>query len=304
VTRAGDITAGALGLVLLAATTGSLARALPAPLPITGGRFEASGVVHVPGTRGVLFVDDGRNREIFWMEIAPGGAQHGAARPIPLGADVTDLEGVTTDGTWFYVVGSQSKKTGFDGDGLVRFKFDAQAHRIANVETVRDLKGFLAEHVPELAGTGRRIGDDVLNIEAIAWDPREERLLLGLRAPVVDGQALIIPLKIGDGEQALTRENLRVAGEAIRLPLGGDGIRSVEYDPRTKGFRLITGAGLNAETRDFRILEWDGSTARHGLREVTRFDRRLKPEGIATAPLDGRSTSIVVFDTSRFTMIE
>jgi hypothetical protein len=35
----------------------------------TGGMFEASGVVHAPGTDGVLFVDDGRPNEIFWMRL-------------------------------------------------------------------------------------------------------------------------------------------------------------------------------------------------------------------------------------------
>ena len=33
-------------------------------------------------------------------------------------------EGITFEGEWYYVVGSQSKTTGVEGDGLVRFKFD------------------------------------------------------------------------------------------------------------------------------------------------------------------------------------
>jgi hypothetical protein len=116
----------------LVAQTGMAAPARAAgasPQMIAGGTFEASGVAHVPNTTGVLFVDDGRNREIFWMELSADGRQQASAVRVPLGADVTDLEGITSDGTNFYVVGSQSKKTGFDGDGLVRFRFDPKTRQ-------------------------------------------------------------------------------------------------------------------------------------------------------------------------------
>lgn len=278
--------------------------AAAAPAAIAGGRFEASGVAHVPGTEGVLFVDDGRTREIFWMELGADGRQRSAAQPVALEADVTDLEGITSDGTYFYVVGSQSKKTGFDGDGLVRFRFDPQTRRTSDVQRVRGLKAWLAGTVPELKGTARIIGDEALNIEAIAWDPDSTRLLLGLRAPVVDGKALVIPLKMTDPAGAFTAANLRLDGGAIRLPLEGAGIRSLEYDATARAFRVITGAGLNEENRDFRILEWKGERAESGsLPVVATFSRTLKPEGITPATLDNRPVSVVVFDTGRFTLL-
>ena len=180
------------------------------PHVIAGGPFEASGVVHVPGTSQLLFVDDGRPREIFLMELAPDGSQRGMALSVPLAADVTDLEGITSDGHHFYVVGSQSKKTGFDGDGLIRFTFDPKTRRADGVERIQGLKAWLAANVAELRGTERRVGDDVLNIEGLAWDPRGHRLLLGLRAPIVDGAALIVPIKLIDSTGSFSRENLRV----------------------------------------------------------------------------------------------
>ena len=141
------------------------------PRAIGGGTFEASGVAYVPGTNGVLFVDDATHREIFWMELAADGRQLSPATRVPLGADVADLEGMTFDGTSFYVVGSQSKTFGYEGDGLVRFRFDPGTRRIEAVETIQGVKAWLAQHVAELKGTERIIGDTALNIEAIAWDP-------------------------------------------------------------------------------------------------------------------------------------
>src|SRR5262245_4523058 len=83
--------------LISAAFVAHLAGEARLPTPINGGTFEASGVVHVPGTQGVLFVDDGRNKEVFWTELNADGSQKSAVVPLPLGADITDLEGITTD---------------------------------------------------------------------------------------------------------------------------------------------------------------------------------------------------------------
>jgi hypothetical protein len=269
--------------------------------PIAGGRFEASGVVHVPDSDGVLFVDDGQARKIFWMGLSRDGAQRGPAIEVPLGAEVVDLEGITTDGSYIYAVGSQSKTVGVEGDGLVRFTFDPVRKEARQVESVRALKAFLARHVRELAGVERRTGDEALNIEGLAWDPTERRLLLGLRAPVVGGDALIVPLSLRDPDGPFNADNLKVDdGGALRLPLGGAGIRGIEFDPITERFMIITGAELNAETKDFRVLEWNSSQAAAPLREVRRYSRRLKPEGITRARLSGGEPTIVVFDIGSY----
>ena len=272
--------------------------------PILGGNFEASGVSHVPGTAGVLFVDDGRTREIFWMELSADGRQRGAAVRVPLGADVTDLEGITSDGGRFYVVGSQSENTGFDGDGLVRFRFDPQTRQTSGVERIRALKAWLTARVPELKSAANVIGDEALNIEAIAWDSERSRLLLGLRAPVVDGKALVVPLTLQDPAAPFTEGNLRLDGPAIRLPLDGAGIRSLEYDATARAFRVIAGAALNDETRDFRILEWNGKDAVGApLPLVATFPRSLKPEGITHAAIGNRPVSVLVFDVGRYALL-
>ena len=273
------------------------------PLAIAGGYFEASGIAHVPGTRQLLFVDDDRPRELFVLEVDTNGTQQSPAVALALGAHVTDLEGITYDGRYFYVVGSQSKAMGYDGDGLVRFSYDPVTRRTGNIESIRDLKAWLAVNVAELHGADRRVGDHVLNIEGLAWDPAGHRLLLGLRAPVIGGSALIIPVKLVDSDGRFSRENLRVDGAAIRLPLGGAGIRSIEFDEDSRSFVLITGATLNDETLEFQVLEWKGA-ADTATRLVATYARTLKPEGVTRARLDGRSLRLLIFDTGRLTVVD
>ena len=270
--------------------------------PFAGGTFEASGVVHVPGTDGVLFVDDGRDEEVFWMGLGEGGGQAGEIKAVKLGVSVVDLEGITHDGERFYVVGSQSKPKGGDTAGLVRFRFDARGQRAEGVEAVSGLKRFLAANVAELRGMEqRKYKDGGINVEGLAWDPRGGRLLLGLRSPIVDGHALVVPVRLRDPRGAFAADNLEVEGaKAIRLPLGGSGIRSIEYDDRARAFRVITGAGPNSEKLDFKLWEWDGDAARPALRELNAYDRRLKPEGITRAASGGRDFTFVVFDTSGY----
>jgi hypothetical protein len=192
-----------------------------APQRIAGGTFEASGVVDVPDSNGVLFVDDNHTTEIFWMELTADGRQAGRAVAVPLGATVSDPEAMTTDGTHFYIVGSQSKAGGTDGDGIVRFRFDASRRQVIEPASIAALKAFLATRVEELKGVDPHRGsDEELNIEGLAWDPARSRLLLGLRAPVVDGHALVIPLKLRDPRGAFRADNLEVDGAmAIRLAL-------------------------------------------------------------------------------------
>lgn len=277
-------------------------RATAEPRRIAGGSYEASGLAAVPGDSQFLFVDDGREREIFLLTFSSDGSQTGDAVALPFPADVTDMEGITTDGRFYHVVGSQSKKTGFDGDGLVRFTYDPGTRRIDSVETIRGLKAWLAANVSELRGTERLVGDEVLNIEGLAWDPKNSRLLLGLRAPVVADSALVVAIRLVDTTAAFTTDNLAVDGAALRLPLGGAGIRGIEWDADASAFLVITGASLDDEDRDFRVLEWNGESG-SPLWEIAAYERRLKPEGIASATPGGRPWRVVVFDAGHVVVV-
>ncbi|HEY9403622.1 MAG TPA: DUF3616 domain-containing protein [Pyrinomonadaceae bacterium] len=272
------------------------------PVAFDGGMFEASGVVHVPDSDGVLFVDDGRPDEVFWMRLGDGRSQAGAIKAVKLGTSVIDLEGITTDGSHFYVVGSQSKAKGGDLAGLVRFRFDARGRRAEGVEAISALKRLLSENVAELRGMDdRKYRDGGINIEGIAWDPHGRRFLLGLRSPVIEGQALVVPVRLRDSRGAFSYDNLAVeGGKAIRLPLGGAGIRSIEYDERVKAFRILSGAAANAEKANFKLWEWDGDVTQPMLREAGEFDRKLKPEGITRVTTGGRDFTFIVFDTSGY----
>jgi hypothetical protein len=273
--------------------------------PFVGGEFEASGVAAVPGADGVLFVDNGREGQVFWMGLDQNGLQVGEIKALELGVEIKDIEGITTDGTLFYVVSSQSRQKAIDTEGLVRFKFEAGKRSIESVEAVNGLKKFLVENVAELRESGDRKGKEGgLNIEGLAWDPRKGRLLLGLRSPISDGHALLVPLRFRDPRASFAIDNLEVEGsKAIKLSLGGGGVRGIEYDDRASLFRIISGAPEDQDKTDFGFWEWSGDEQQSVPRETDRFDGDLKPEGVARVTAAGRDFLMIVFDAGGYTVM-
>jgi hypothetical protein len=143
--------------------------------------------------------------------------------------------------------------------------------------------------------------DGGINIEGIAWDPRESRCLLGLRSPVLNGQALVVPLRLRDPRGGFSAGNLEVVnGKAYRLPLGGAGIRSIEYDDRAQAFRMISGAAMDGAKTNFKLWVWNGQVDQPALRETNTFIHKLKPEGITRATSGGRNFIFIVFDSSGY----
>jgi uncharacterized protein DUF3616 len=267
-----------------------------------GGKFEASGVTQVTGTNGFLFVDDGRPSEVLWIQLDRDGRQMGSIKEVKLGINIEDPEGITSDGSHVYVVGSQATRKSSEQAGIVRFEFNRDTQSVDQVQTVSELKRFLVENVAELRNMASiKAKDDGINIEGLAWDPIHGHLLLGLRSPVVDGNALLVPLKLRDPRGPFSYDNLETKGlEAIRLPLGGLGIRSIEYDEQRRLFDIIAGATESQDKTDFQLWEWGGQADSSRLREVATFDRKLQPEGIAPASIDGSNFKFVVFDTSKY----
>jgi hypothetical protein len=84
------------------------------------------------------------------------------------------------------------------------------------------------------------------------------------------------------------------------LPSAGQGIRSIEYDDRSKLFRIISGATESQKKGDFRLWEWNGAAEQSAPRQVATFDPQMKPEGVTRATAGNRDFIFVVFDTNGY----
>lgn len=285
-----------MGAVALSSGLAVAMAAVPPVRPLAGGPFEASGALFLPGSEGVLFVDDGRPAEVLWLPLSPDGTQRAEVQRIPTGVSVADPEGITTDGTWVYVAGSLSRGK---GASLARFKFDPASRTAFAGEAMTGVEEVLERALPELRAPVKGKGPKrrpPLNVEGLAWDPGQKRLLLALRAPVIDGNALIVPLRMPGAESALSAENVTLAGPVLRVPLSGSGIRGIEYDAARATFQII--AGHPSGAGEFRLVTWAGPG--DAVHEQLRFSGPDKPEGVASGTLGGRRVTVVLYDNSRF----
>jgi pSer/pThr/pTyr-binding forkhead associated (FHA) protein len=281
-----------------------------AGIPFAGGVFEASGVAQVPNTDGVYFVDDGKPGQIFWMQLDQTGRQVGDIKPIDYGYQIADHEGIVYGGSFFYVVGSNSQPEKGERNALARFAFDAATQTVNGpAEVITDLRGFLLENVPELKDVKDKPGNaGGLNIEGIAWDVTNDRLLLGLRSPVANGQSLIVPIKLRDPRGAFSRDNLQPPGAAIPLSLGGLGIRDIYYDTRTNSYLIVAGSPVTGGSPITSLWEWNGDTDQanpeSSPRELTKLDPVMKPEGVTRVRIGGRDFVFIVGDGSSYMKVD
>lgn len=276
------------------------------------GPFEASGAVWVPDTNTVLVVDDGRPGQILVLTFDENGRQIGSAAPINLGAQVVDPEAITYDGAaWFYVIGSQGDPGKGAQNGLLRFAYDRESRAVRGTpQVISDLRAFLLSQLPELQAEGEKPGSKGgLNIEGLTWDVDRSRLLLGLRSPLINGRAVIVPLKLKDPLGAFTPENLQLSAErTIQLELGGQGIRDLDYIPQLRSYLILSGATELSAKTDFGLWEWNGDPDQskaeaHPRREAT-LDERAKPEGITNVTINGRSFVLIVGDAGGYLKLD
>lgn len=273
--------------------------------PFEGGKFEASGAVQVPNTDGIYFVDNGKSEEIFWMPVNQSGVQAGPIKPIIFGAKVDDAESITYGGSFFYVMSSLSDANAGDKNCLVRFALDPITQGVQGTpEVMTGIREFLAANVQELKSAAALPYDQGgINIEGMAWDAVHDRLLLGFRSPVVNGNGLLVPIKLRDPRGAFTTQNL-ITEPVIQIPLGGLGIRDIQYDSRAGAFLIIAGSQAQGDVKDFVLYEWTGETdfskPDAAPIELAKLDNKMKPEGVAHAKIGGRDFIMITGDASSF----
>jgi pSer/pThr/pTyr-binding forkhead associated (FHA) protein len=272
-----------------------------------GGSIEASGIAHPPGATGAVLVSDNRPGEVLWMPLDEEGKQAGSLETIRLGGDFTDPEAVTYGASFFYVVASQANPKDGHKNALVRFDINPETRALrGQPETITDLRSFLIQNVPAIATEGAKPGvDGGLNIEGIAWDPNNERLLLGLRSPRIGSGAVLIPIKLRDPRGPFKIENLKVdEPKVIVLSLGGQGVRDITYDPHLKNFLIISGAPENEPKTEFGLWEWSGQQEGKPPAKLLALDDAQKPEGISSVTINGHSFAFVVGDAGSYLKLD
>lgn len=249
-------------------------------------------------------VEDEDSTALFWMNLAAPGETDGAAIRVPLPDTFTlkDMEGIAIDSKeHLFVISSHSLNSlgkPRRGSALVRMKWMPEG-RLSNPEAVLNLRDMLETAIPEIAAVKNLSADDGgLNIEGLAWDAEQVRLLLGLRGPLFAGHPAMVPIRIKNPSGPFRADNLEVQSPIPLRSITDFGIRSVSRDPVDENFWILTGGGGDTrKTKNrFQVWRWDGRGGDPELLPDISFDKKIKvkkkkyklhPEGICSVYRQG-----------------
>ena len=282
----------ALAALLLCAAGAAAAaqtRHKQVPEQVHEGLCDASAAVALDAQHFVV-ADDESNRLTVYRRGAGRPVGHVELDAFLKTGKEADLEGAAQMGGRIYWIASHARNSA-GKRREDRLRFFATAARGATLAPVGrpytalldDLLAAPALAALHLADAAARAAEAEggLNLEGRAAGP-DGSLLIGLRNPVPQGRALLIPL-LNPAELVEGRGPARL-GNAITLDLGGRGLRSIER----VGSGYLIAAGPSADAGSFALLRWSGRPADAPLPVALELGT-LRPEALFAWP-DGQVT--------------
>ena len=245
------------------------------------GICEASAGAFIDATHFAVASDETNTLQIY---------ERGKPAPIGTGVDMTaftafnksDLEGAATIGDRVYWISSHSfNSKGKDNDKRKVFfatKIVLAAGKPPTLIGIGQPAKSLRDPLAKAAG----VAPSELNIEALAATP-EGGLLIGLRAPLRNGRALVIPFK---NPAAVVDQGAQPEfGAAVPIDLKGNGLRSMDLLPGQAEQYIIVSGPVSDSADGFALFRWSGPKS--GIDPVKIEGLKLtgiKPEGAMAVP--------------------
>ena len=276
------------------ALTALIAAGLPAysgaqQITTYSGPCDASAAVALDAAYFVVGDDEHNTLNIYRQGQAQAVGSLDLSKFLATAADEeSDIEGAAAVGTRIYWITSHGRNS--------KGKARPSRHRFfateivpgqpptlkpvgqAYVDLLRDMTEADALKPYQLGDAARLAAeaDGGLNIEGLAATP-DGALLIGLRNPVPQQRALVIPL-LNPGE-VINGVRARF-GTPIELDLGQRGIRSIE---RVASSYLIV-AGPPADSGSFALYRWSGQAADAATQVADTDLKELRPEALFAIP--------------------
>jgi len=221
--------------------------------PVAAGRFrllvEPSGVTALDDST-LLVVEDEAHRALrrlsvtsrslaeFSFDEADQRSAKGFLQRQLLGP-LDDLEGIArVSSERFFAIGSHEDANLGNRPGREKLVLlDRQGDDITRALMRRDLFDQMVAQYPVLnEALGKK--KNTLNIEALAYDRRRHRLLIGLRSPLLKKRSIIIVLN--NPVNYLQGEDPEFAATPTLLDLDRHGIRAMSYDDTSDKLLIVT----------------------------------------------------------------
>lgn len=210
--------------------------------------YEPSAVQQLPDGRLLIVEDEAENAFSILRFLADGSLAEDPAldRRLLRGfrRKLSDLEGLSMDNDgYIYAITSHSRNSKgqrkTDREQLLRFRVVGDdvvdlvfyGDLIEKLRRSAVLQQALSQHTDQL------VNFSDVNIEGLNFDQNKQRLLLGFRAPIIDGKSLIVKL---DNPKAIFEQGAEPSFvDVALLDLQGGGVRSLSFDPILDRFLIV-----------------------------------------------------------------
>ena len=224
--------------------------------------YEPSGAVTLNDGR-VLLVEDESQKTLQVISVSKEGQVEELGEPNmsqkikrSLEHKVRDVEGVAlNDQNQLYLITSHSTnkkhKHKKAREQIVRLNY--KQGRLSNFKHYHGLLDTLQKLHPALNNLSSKRKKQI-NIEALSYDRESKSLLIGLRSPLIDGKAVVVPLT--NPNAIFDKHEEPKLAKPILLDLYGDGIRAMSWDKKRKGYWIVSGS-TGKRKGDFSLWFWD-----------------------------------------------
>lgn len=260
--------------------------------------YEPSGAASLSDGRVIVVEDDG-DRPVRLFSLTLNKSQLSLS-PESLKGEITkvqDFEGVSEgkDNEIFLITSHSTSKKGERKKTREKLiKLTLKGERISKIQVVGNLLPFIQKKLKDSLKLEKKDLEKI-NIEGLGFNATQETLLIGLRSPVFNGMALILPLL--NPYDLFSKKQDPIFNDIITLDLEGAGIRAITYDTKRNRF-LIAGEAKNKKGKlRSRIWAWDGLQNTKATRiEVPKIKEVKNIEGMTIVHREGTSYLLFVCD--------
>lgn len=269
--------------------------------------YEPSAVQQLPDGR-LLVAEDESARAVSILSFdAEGNIQEDDAVDTRvmrgLKRKLSDLEALTRDKDGYvYAITSHARnREGLrrpDREHFLRFKI------VGN--DVRELSAFnkltdvlenseqLQKLIQEKSG-GQKINFSAINIEGLAYNPKNDTLMLGFRDPELDNWALVT--YISNYKEVFTKGATPNFADVALIDIKGGGIRSLNYDPVLESFVITNEVKDEDGTKYSQLWLWSGeSNAQPKTVLLPNLRHMTNVEAVDSVVINGQPRLILMSD--------
>jgi hypothetical protein len=247
---------------------------------IFDGIYEPSGVVQLANGE-LIIIEDNTGSPLWVLEprLEGSGLALTAKRKIVLQTNYDDLEGIAVgkNNDLFLITSHSNTRDGVRKKKREKLlKIDLQREPPMEESTGR-LLTLLTTRLSNELGMDQQ--HPQINIEGLSFDHKKERLLIGLRSPMVEGRSIIMELV--NPQKAVSDKTSPIIGEFVaQLDIQG-GIRAICYDHLQNRY-ILANEIEGGDGKNFSALwDWNGGTAAPVRLNVLGIPRLKNIEGVS-----------------------